>query len=209
MVSARRIDAITRREFPLRNTTIRRDPLRHQRFLRDRQPVSREIYIDREDIPVSVQQAVDDRANVSYNLQFAPLVNDTSTSSFQILNSEGEEPNDDSTSLSGISDCPTVEVDLDNPTVRIPVGLLLAFERNGEIPASGQVRYRPSPPSSPRTPDYTPPSYSPIPFGDISDILDVPPSPFSSIQESSDDEAINRILDFLSSDEFLNSVGEP
>lgn len=211
MVSANRRDRITRREFPVREHAIRRDPLLHQRLQRDRQPHTRELYIDREEIPENIQIALDDGTNSPYNLLFAPLIRDATNRPEYILPDEPPE----SDTASNISDCSTIIVDLDDPTARIPVGLLLAFERNGEIPnPPGRIgRLAPSPPGSPlslRTISYSPPNYSPVRPNEIDDILDYSPSPISPLPDDDNDSDadVNRILDYLESEEFLDAIVE-
>lgn len=111
----------------------------------------------------------------------------------------------------GLSDCPTVVYDLDNPTVRIPPGLLLAWERNGEIRRSlvtinKQIQTSP-PPSPPRIPDsfsgYSTPSYSPSCPVNLTEPIDNSP-----INESFIDLEVNEILDYLDSEEFLDTIAE-
>jgi len=83
---------------------------------------------------LDITQALDKRPETSYNLAFAPLPTDESTDAPADAILAGEEFNDETSSTtSGISDCPTIEVDLDNPTVTVPPGLLAAWERNAEI----------------------------------------------------------------------------
>lgn len=203
MVSAlRRQDAISRREFPLRNDSLHANSVLRQRLLQDRLPTSRILYIDRDEIPATVAQALNDQANVSYDLQFAPLINDATTSRPLNIIPAGAESDDDNSTSSGISD-------LDNPTARIPIGLLRAFGRNGEIlRVDRQVPATPLRSLSPF--DYPSPSYSPVPLEDILGDFpyDASPTPISTASEELDDEAINEILDYLNSDEFLDSIEE-
>lgn len=194
MVSAHRKDEITKRDFPIRETAIRREPLRHQRLLRDRLPVSRELFIDRDDVPPHVQLPIDDRINISYDLQFAPLVNNNPGPS-PLPIPAGEEPDTASVS-SGLSECSTIVVDLDNPTTRIQEGLLRAWERNAEI--QPLINNRATQTASPR---HISPSYSPVPFNDPSSLM----SEYNDYEE----ESINRMLEYMNSEEFLNSIVEP
>jgi len=84
--------------------------------------------------------------------------------------------------------------------------LLRAWERNGEITGSPvtrdqQVQTSP-PPSPPLTPDsfsgYFTPNYSPVALEDINlEPIDISPA---------EDFEINQLLDYLSSEEFLDMI---
>jgi len=116
---------------------------------------------------------------------------------------EESEEESESTGVSPgrLSDNSAATYDLDGHTTGIPPGLLRAWERNGEIRRSTealdrQAQTSPSP-SLPRTPDsfpgYSPPSYSPVSLGGIDDSVDY---------------EVNQLLDYLNSEEFLDSIVE-
>jgi len=175
MVSARRPDPITRREFLLRNAGVTRRKIYRQRLLRDRPPVARQLFIDRDEIPAGVTRAANDREDTLFDLSFAPLPPEFNPEPVTNRNlpaipagEEFEEENiTETTDSDSSSDASTIIFDLNNPTDGIPLGLLRAWERNAEIKRSPvtldrQVQTSP-PPSLPRTPDsfpgYSTPSF--------------------------------------------------
>jgi len=208
MVSARRPDPITRREFPLQNAGGKYIG----RLLRDRPSIAHQLFIDRDEIPTGIARAANDREDTLYDLSFAPLPPESNPETSTLLaipageeSSEEEDPPSTDEDSDHLSDCPTVVYDLDNPTIRIPPGLLRAFERNGEIGRTRDQRDQTVPsPSPPRTSDtyYSTPNYSPV------DLRDIDPEPIdiSSYEENLADFEVNQILDYLNSEEFLESV---
>jgi len=184
--------------------------------LRDRPSIARQLFIDRDEIPTGIARAANDREDTLYDLSFAPLppeLNPETSTPLAIPageeSSEEEDPPSTDKDSDHPSDCPTVEYALDNPTARIPPGLLTAFERNGEIRRiqDQQVQAVPSP-SPPQTPDsysgYSTPRYSPVDLRDINpEPIDISPS-----EESLADFEINRILDYLNSEEFLETIDD-
>jgi len=208
MVSARRHDHITRREFPIRRRdAFNRNPLLRRRLFRDGLTNSRTFFIDRDEIPQEITQALDERQETSYNLAFAPLTTDESTDVPADAIPAGEELNDESSSTtSGISDCPTIEVDLDNPTVTVPPGLLSAWERNAEIRRTTDRKIQVPSPMSDALSAYSTPNYSPVRPEEFP--LDWSPEPISPIRQGFEDDEVNRILDYLNSEEFLDEIVE-
>jgi len=73
MISARRPDPITRREFPLQNAGVTRREIYRQRLLRDRPSIARQLFIDRDEIPTGVARTANDREDTLFDLSFAPL----------------------------------------------------------------------------------------------------------------------------------------
>jgi len=215
MVNTQRPDPITRREFPLRNAGVARRELYRQRLLRDRPSVARQLFIDRDEIPAGVTRAATDREDTLFDLSFAPLPPEFNPEAVTNRNlpaipagEESEKEDITETIYSdSSSDASTIIVDLNNPTDGIPLGLLRAWERNAEIPATRDQQVQTSPPPSPpRTPDsfsgYFPPNYSPVALGEI----DLEPIDISPSEESSIDWETNQILDYLNSEEFLDSI---
>jgi len=152
------------------------------------------------------------------HLSFAPLPPEVNPENNREYNppaipagAESEEEETESDGLDASTDASTITINLDGPTDGIPLGLLRAWERNGEIRRSPealdrQAQTSPSP-SLPRTPDsfpgYSPPSYSPVSLGRINlDPLNISPS------DDSVDYEVNQLLDYLNSEEFLDSIVE-
>jgi len=182
--------------------------------LRDRPAIARQLFIDRDEIPTGIARAVKDREDTLYDLSFAPLPPELNPEThIPLAIPAGEESSEEEGPLSidedsgHLSDCPTVVFDLDNPTVGIPPGLLRAFARNGELERTRDQRDQIVPsPSPPRSPDtyYSTPNYSPV------DLRDIDPEPIdiSPYEENLADFEVNQILDYLNSEEFLESVDD-
>jgi len=73
MVSAFRIDSVLRRDIPFHRASIRRREYFRQRLLRDRRTVPYRLFLDRDDIPNEIIQAVNNHENISHELLFAPF----------------------------------------------------------------------------------------------------------------------------------------
>jgi len=143
-------------------------------LLRDRPSIARQLFIDRDEIPTGVARAANDHEDTLFDLSFAPLPPEfnleTNNSNLPAIpagaKSEEEETGSDGSDTS--TDASTITINLDSPTDGIPLGLLRAWERNGEIRRSPEALNRQiqtSPSSNlPRTPDsfpgYSPPNYS-------------------------------------------------
>jgi len=171
--------------------------------------------VDRDNIPSNIIRAATDREDTPYDLSFAPLPSEynpqTDNSNTPAIPADVV-PDEEEFELAGSdtsSDASTIIVDLNNPTDGISQGLLRAWERNGEIRRSPamldqQTQTVPSP-SPPRTPEsfpgYYTPDYSPIAPGEI----DFDPIDISLSEENFVDFEINQLLDYLSSEEFLDS----
>jgi len=212
MINTRRPDPITSREFPQRNAGVNRREINRQRSLRDRPSVVQQLFVDRDNIPSNIIRAATDREDTPYDLSFAPLPPeynpeaDNSNSSAVLVSAESAEGEFDSIDSDTSSDASTIILDLDNRTDGIPLELLRAWERNGEITRSPvtrdhQVQTSP-PPSPPRTPDsfsgYFTPNYSPVALEEINlEPIDISPA---------EDFEINQLLDYLSSEEFLDMI---
>jgi len=182
--------------------------------LRDRPSIARQVFIDRDEIPTGIVRAANDREDTLYDLSFAPLPPELNPATRTPLaipageeSSEEEGPPSTDEDSCHLSDCPTVVYDLDNPTVGIPPGLLRAFARNGEIERTRDQRGQTVPsPSLPRTPD----TYDSTPNYSLVDLRDIDPEPIdiSPYEENLADFEVNQILDYLNSEEFLESVDD-
>jgi len=117
--------------------------------------------------------------------------------------SESAEGEFDSIDSDTSSDASTIILDLENRTDGIPLGLLRAWERNEEItrsPVTRDQQVQTWPP--PSTPDsfsgYFTPNYSPVALEDINlEPIDI---------STAEDFEINQLLDYLSSEEFLDMI---
>jgi len=182
MVSARHLDPITRREFPLRHPGVTRREIYRQRLLRDRPSVARQLFIDRDEIPPGVTRAANDREDTLFDLSFAPLPPEFNPEPVNNRNfpavptgAESEEEEFESADSDNSSDASTIIIDLDNQTDGIPLGLLRAWERNAEIRRNpvtldrqNQTVPLPSPPRIPESfSEYSTPNYSPVTPGKI------------------------------------------
>jgi len=201
----------------LQNAGVTRREVYRQRLLRDRPSIARQLFIDRDETPTGVARTANDREDTLFDLSFATLPPEfnleTNNSNLPAIpaGAESEEEETESVGSDTSTDASTITTDLDRPTDGIPLGLLRAWERNGEIRRSPealnrQVQTSPSP-SLPRTPNsfpgYLPPSYSPVSLGGVD--LDSP-----NISPSDDyvDYEVNQLLDYLNSEEFLDSIVE-
>jgi len=216
MVSAARVDSILRREIPFHRASIRRREYFRQRLLRDRRTIPYRLFLDRDSIPNEITQAVSNHEDVPHELLFAPLPPEVNAERSRPLpeirareDQEEEEEKSDTCSVS--STATTIVINLDNHTTGIPPGLLRAWESNAGIRRDQQIQTSPSRPDSPLSeysgpsyspvrpeesdsfPGYSPPNYSPVPFGRIDDSVDY---------------EVNQFLDYLNSEEFLNSIVE-
>jgi len=97
MVNALRMDPVLRREIPFHRAGIRRREYFRQRLLRNRRTVPYHLYIDRDEIPSEIIQAVNDRENTPHDLSFAPLppeLNPENSRQLQAIPA-GEEPEEE------------------------------------------------------------------------------------------------------------------
>lgn len=128
MVSAFRIDSVLRRDIPFHRASIRRGEYFRQRLLRDRRTVPYRLFLDRDDIPNEIIQAVNNHENVSHELLFAPLLPELNIENNRPLPviPVGEEPDEQETSdsCSVSSSASTITINLDDHTAGIPPGLL-------------------------------------------------------------------------------------
>jgi len=128
MVSARRQDSITKREFPvLRRNILNQNLLLRQRLLRDRLINSRVFFIDRDDIPAEIVRDINEQQEIPYDLTFAPIINNARDEALAEAIPADEQPDDNS----------TIEIDLDNPSTRIPLGQSLILEVESDELSSG------------------------------------------------------------------------
>lgn len=210
MVNALRIDPVLRREIPFHRAGIRRREYFRQRLLRDRRTVPYHLYVDRDEIPSEIIRAVNDRENTPHDLSFAPLpseLNPENSRQHQAIpaGEEPEEEQESSDSCSVSSTASTIVLDPDNLTAGIPRGLLRAWEANAEIRRDRQVQTSPRRPDSPASfSDYSTPDYSPVRPGEFGfDPVDISPA-----EEDLADQAVNHFLDYLNSEEFLDTVDD-
>jgi len=135
---------------------------------------------------------VNPETNREYNLQAIP----TGEESEEELEPTGE-------SSGSSNDDSIVIYDLDNHTAGIPPGLLCAWEANAEIRRDRQVQTSPLRPDSPPSfSSYSTPDYSPVRPGEFEfDPVDISPA-----EEDLADQAVNHLLDYLNSEEFLDTV---
>jgi len=205
MVSAFRIDSVLRRDIPFHRASIRRREYFRQRLLRDRRTVPYRLFLDRDDIPNEIIQAVNNRENVPHELSFAPLPPEVNTESSRPLPEipAGEEPDAEGTSdsCSVSSSATTITINLDDRTTGIPPGLLRAWESNAGIRRDQQIQTSPRRPDSPFS-EYSGPSYSPV----RPEESDFAPLNLTPAEEDWADQAANNFLDFLNSEEFLGSI---
>lgn len=123
-----------------RGFRYRHDSLLRQRLIRDNLNYSRTLFVDRDDISPHIIQAANEQTSISYELTFAPLapVSRANNSLIQAIpageeGSDYSEASDTSDTTSDTSESPTIEVNLDDPSGRIILGLLNAWERDAEI----------------------------------------------------------------------------
>lgn len=215
MVNVRRIDPHLHREFSFREGRVRRREIIRQRFMRDRPPVIRRLFIDRDEISDDIIRDFNNREEVPYELAFAPLSPEVNPEILPpaLVETESEEEEEDTESTSGytddLSDCSTINIDWEDleSNRQLSLGLLRAWEANAEIRPSVDVRIQTSspftPPGSP--PAYSSPDYSPVRLEDLEELETENNEPFYSESEGEDliaDAQVNRILDFLESEDF-------
>jgi len=177
--------------------------------LRNRRTVPYHLYIDRDEIPSEIIQAVNDRENTPHDLSFAPLPSELNPENSRQLQAipAGEEPDEereslDSCSVSSISS--TIVLDLDDLTAGIPQRLLRAWETNAEIRRDRQVQTSPRRPDNPGSfSDYSTTNYSPVRPREF----EFDPIEISPIDKSLADQEVNNILDYLNS-EFLGTIDD-
>jgi len=119
---------------------------------------------------------------------------------------ESEEESESTGVSSGrLSDNSAATYDLDGHTTGIPPGLLRAWEANAEIRRDEQAQTSPPRLDSPGSlSGYSPPNYSPVRPGESEfDTIDISPA-----EEDLMDQTVNRILDYLNSEEFLDTVDD-
>jgi len=184
--------------------------------LRDRPSIARQLFVDRDEIPAGIVRAANDREDTLYDLSFAPLPAEFNLeTSTRLAIPAGDESSEETEegpqsieeNSGHLSDCPTIEYDPNNSTVGISPGLLRAFTRNGETGRIQDRRDRAAlSPNPPQTPDtyYSTPNYSPV------DLRDIDPEPIdiSPYEDNLADFEVNQILDYLNSEEFLESVDD-
>lgn len=218
MVNARRIDPHLRKEFSFREGRIRRRELLRQQFMRDRPPVIRQLFVDRDEISDDVIRDFNNREEVPYELAFAPLSPEVNPEILPptLVETESEEEEEDTESTSGytdgLSDCSTINIDWEDleDDRQLSLGLLRAWEANAEIRPLVDVRIQTSSPftppgSPPAYSDYSSPNYSPVRLEDLDELEIENNEPFYSESEGEDliaDAQVNNILDFLESEDF-------
>lgn len=219
MVNVRRTDPLLNREFSFREGRVRRREIIRQRLIRDRPPVVRQLFIDRDEISDDILRAFNDREETPFELSFASLSPENNLEVVPI-STEEESEEEDIESTTGYSDtlsnCPTVEIDLDDTDVRIPLALLRGWERNAEIRPLVSCHTQTSPPiTSPGSPpsysDYSSPNYSPVRLEDLEDLehcnLDYVEPIFSEAKDENliDDDEINRLLNYIDDEDFFGN----
>lgn len=220
MVNHRRIDHIHNQEPPIRDGFINRREILRRQLIRERSPAVRRLFVDRDEVPDDIVRALNDNENIPLELSFAPL----SPPPFDYIapspiavpaEAESDEDTDSTTGYTeSVSDCPTVEIDLDVNDVRIPLGLLRAWERNAEIQPLVNVETQTSPmispPGSPTSSDYSGPNYSPVRLGELEnlqwadfDYLDSPEPFFSDTDPENliEETEIDRVVNLLDNEE--------
>jgi len=174
-------------------------------LLRDRRTVPYRLFLDRDDIPNEIIQAVNNHENVSHELLFAPLPPELNIENNRPLPAipVGEEPDEQETSdsCSVSSSASTISINLDDHTAGISPGLLRAWESNAGI--RQQVQSSPRRPDSPFS-EYSGPSYSPV----RPEESDFNPIDLTPAEEDLADQAANHFLDFLNSEEFLGTIDD-
>lgn len=178
--------------------------------------------MDRNEVPDDIVRAIHDSENIPLDLSFAPLSLSPPgyTAPSPVTTHSEKESEEETESMTGysegLSDCPTVEIDLDVTDVRIPLGLLRAWKRNAEIRPLINIQTQTSPmispPGSPASlSEYSLPNYSPVRLEDLDEFecgdFDYLNESFNSDSEEENlisDTEVNRILDFLE-EEYLES----